>query len=114
MDMSDQRLAFPKGQPRVVDRIQRKQELRAQERACRKAVKARDKGRCVVPGCKERSAHLHHIVYRSRGGKWRSENVCSLCVTHHQMVHASMIRIEGNADSELVITGDVNKLRFKL
>ena len=114
MDMSDQRLAFPKQPPRVVDRIQRKQELAKQERECRKAVKARDKGKCVTPGCKERSAHVHHIVYRSHGGRWQSSNCASLCPFHHGLVHAGKIKIMGNADVHLTFTGDVKKLRFKL
>lgn len=106
--------AIPKGTPRIVDRIAKKRDLEQRERDCRKAVKARDKGRCVVPGCKEASKHLHHIIYRSRGGKWRTENICSLCVTHHQMVHAALIQISGNADEELIITGDKERLKFKL
>jgi 5-methylcytosine-specific restriction endonuclease McrA len=82
-------------------------------RACRAAVKKRDKGRCVIPGCKEAAQHMHHIVYRSHGGKWHSENICSLCVTHHQLVHAGLIQIAGNADVHLDITGDLKHLRFK-
>lgn len=84
------------------------------ERDCRDIVKKRDKGKCVIPGCKEKSDHLHHITYRSKGGKWRSGNICSLCASHHQMVHLGKIQIEGNADDELKITGDVAALRFKL
>ncbi len=84
------------------------------ERICRAAVKKRDHGKCVVPGCKETSAHLHHIVYRSKGGKWKSENICSLCVAHHALVHAGRITITGNANEHLTIKGDKKDLRFKL
>ncbi len=107
-------LAFPKPEPRVVRKKAKKLDLQSQERVCREAVKKRDKGRCVVPGCKERSAHMHHIVYRSRGGKWKPENICSLCVAHHLLVHAGLIAISGNADDELIITGDRKHLSFKL
>jgi hypothetical protein len=106
--------AFAKGIPRVLDRIEKKRDLAAQERACRLAVSKRDKGRCVVPGCREASQHLHHILFRSRGGKWRSGNVCSLCITHHQMLHAGLIQISGDADVHLTITGDAKHLRFTL
>ena len=95
--------SIPKGTPRVIDRIQQKRDYAKQERECRIAVKQRDKGRCVVPGCREASKHLHHIVYRSRGGKWQSGNIASLCVMHHQMVHAALIQIDGNADEGLTI-----------
>lgn len=108
------KLALPKGTPRVLDRIARKKDLAQQERLARAAVKRRDKGRCVVPGCKEASRHLHHIVYRSRGGKWQSQNLASLCVRHHQLVHAGLIQIAGNADDELIITGDKKYLAFRL
>lgn len=108
------RIGFPKGTPRIVDRIQQKKDLAAQERECRAIVARRDKGKCVVPGCKESGIHKHHIQYRSRGGKWRSANVCSLCVKHHQLVHASLIQIAGNADEHLDITGEAKYLRFKL
>jgi len=103
-----------KGTPRVLDRIQQKRRLAQQERACQLAVRARDKGRCVVPGCRDAAKHLHHIHARSLGGKWTSANVCSLCVKHHQLVHGRVIAIEGDADQELVITGDVKHLRFVL
>lgn len=85
-----------------------------QERVCREAVKRRDKGKCVIPGCKERAEHMHHITYRSKGGKWRTENICSLCASHHSMVHLGKIQIHGNADEHLTITGDTDSLRFKL
>jgi hypothetical protein len=114
MDMTDPALAYPKARARVLDRIQRKADLAKQERLCRAAVKQRDKGRCVVPGCKEALKHLHHIVYRSQGGKWRSENVCSLCVKHHQLLHGGLITISGNADEHLTITGDAKYLKFRL
>lgn len=107
-------LAFPKGTPRVVDRIAKKRDYAKQERDCRIAVKARDHGRCVVPGCKESSRHLHHIVFRSRGGKWRTGNIASLCVKHHQFLHAGLISITGDADVHLTITGDAKYLRFTL
>jgi 5-methylcytosine-specific restriction endonuclease McrA len=107
-------LAITKGRPRVVDRIQRKRDLDATIRACRKAVRARDKGRCVVPGCRERAQHLHHIRFRSQGGKWTTGNVCSLCVSHHQMVHTALIEITGDADDELIILGSKDRLRFGL
>lgn len=104
----------PKGQSRVEMKRDKRLTNAAQETLCRSQVKARDKGRCVVPGCKERSVHLHHIVYRSKGGKWRSENMCSLCVGHHGLVHAGKITITGDANCHLTITGDRKYLEFKL
>ena len=104
-------LPLSKGTPRVIDRIQKKRDLEKQMRDCRRAVKARDHGRCVIAGCRQSAVHLHHIVYRSRGGKYHTANCCSLCVTHHQMVHAALIQITGNADKRLTITGKTKRVR---
>ena len=109
--------AIPKvraGESRAETKRSKRLSKAEQERICREIVKRRDKGKCVVPGCKDRSEHMHHITYRSKGGKWRSENICSLCPSHHQMVHLGKIQISGNADEHLTITGDAAALRFKL
>ncbi len=107
-------LAIPKGEPRVIRRRDKRLSLAQLERQCRTEVRKRDKGKCVVPGCRERAVHLHHIVYRSHGGKWRTENICSLCQGHHGLVHAGRIQINGNANDELIITGTKADLAFKL
>jgi len=96
---------LPKAQPRVLDRIEQKHKLAAAERLCRKVVKARDKGRCRVTGCKGASVHLHHVVFRSQLGKWESSNIVSLCARCHQFVHAGLLSITGDADKKLTFTG---------
>jgi hypothetical protein len=35
-------------------------------------------------------------------------------VEHHQLEHAGVISISGNGDEEIIITGDVDALRFRL
>jgi hypothetical protein len=105
---------FREGDSRAEARRQKRLSHQQDERTCREAVHRRDKGKCVIPGCKERSAHLHHILYRSKGGRWRTQNICSLCPSHHAMVHAGRIQISGDADVELFITGDTAALKFKL
>lgn len=106
----------PKGQLRVEVKRDRKRDDQAAERLARAAVRRRDHGKCVVPGCKESAKHLHHITYRSRSRKrrWDTGNLCSLCPGHHGMVHAGRIAIAGDADVHLDITGDVEALKFKL
>ncbi len=105
MSMDTSQLMFPKGQPRVLDRIAQKHALAAAERLCRKVVKARDKGRCRVTGCKDASTEMHHIVYRSHGGKHISSNCVSLCTLHHKFVHAGLLTITGDADKKLTFEG---------
>lgn len=112
--MDTRGLKFAKPEPRVVAKRKRRLTKDEQERLCRVLVHQRDKRHCVVPGCKERTAHLHHIQYRSRGGKWTTQNICSLCVAHHHLVHNGYLTISGNADEELIIKGDKKWLVFKL
>jgi 5-methylcytosine-specific restriction endonuclease McrA len=108
--------ALPKPEPRCVDK-KRRQKLDAKdERACREIVRARDKGRCRIPNCSERAVHLHHIVYRSKSKRlrWNPANLASVCHEHHQLLHAHVIDITGDADSEIVVTGDIDKLKFRI
>ena len=109
--------AIPKPEPRCVTK-KRKQKINIRdERACREIVRARDKGRCRVPNCNERDGlEMHHITYRSHSTKnrWNPKNCCLLCKDHHDLRHAGVIHISGDADGELVITGDVDRLRFRI
>lgn len=109
--------AIPKPEPRIVTK-KRKQKLDARdERACREIVRARDKGRCRIPNCNERDGlEMHHITFRSQSAKrkWDPRNCCLLCKTHHQLRHAGVIHISGDADGELVITGDIDRLKFRI
>ena len=105
----------PKGQKAIPEaKRARRLDRQQQERDCREIVRKRDKGKCRIPGCKERAEHLHHILYRSKGGKWKPENITSLCPSHHHMVHLGKIRISGNANEELIIEGSREALSFKL
>lgn len=47
----------------------------------RDAVKARDHNRCQV--CGKQATSLHHIIFRSQGGKNHIANLISLCNLHH-------------------------------
>lgn len=92
--------AFPKGTPRAAVKLTNERDAKAEERACRKAVDARDQHRCFLPGCKVRASEKHHIVSSSVRGKriWRSDDIVSACGTHHSWVKAGLIRISGNPD----------------
>lgn len=51
----------------------------------RDAVKKRDHHKCQFPGCECRDINLHHIIFRSQGGKNDEANLVSLCSTHHTL-----------------------------
>src|ERR1700674_1017585 len=53
-----------------------------------RALRVRDKG-CRFHGCDRQVnwSNPHHIVYRSRGGSDKLENLVLLCFFHHRLVH---------------------------
>jgi hypothetical protein len=54
----------------------------------RRAVHARDQGKCRWCGRTNAGIHLHHVIYRSNGGKHLLENLIALCGEHHALVHS--------------------------
>ncbi len=106
----------PKPEPRCVLKLRAKKWDTKNERACREITRKRDGGKCRIPGCKEHATELHHIVARAHSKKrrWDTRNVCWLCRSHHQLRHAGIISIGGDADRELIVTGDIDRLRFRL
>ncbi|MFO0727934.1 MAG: HNH endonuclease signature motif containing protein [Myxococcota bacterium] len=63
--------------------------------ALRKAVRARDGGRCVVPGCTHfRFVDIHHLVPVAMGGPHALANLVSLCTAHHQRLHEGVLAVE--------------------
>jgi hypothetical protein len=73
--------------------------------ATRRAVWRRDRGRCVVPGCRNaRYADVHHVVARAAGGDHAPTGLVCLCTAHHRAVHDGRIRISGHAPHALRFT----------
>jgi hypothetical protein len=64
----------------------------------------RDGWRCAVPGCSSRrNLHVHHIVFRARGGTEYKTNKITLCEVHHRHgIHAGRIRLRGLAPDHLL------------
>ncbi|MFO0726310.1 MAG: HNH endonuclease signature motif containing protein [Myxococcota bacterium] len=61
----------------------------------RRAVRARDGGRCVVPGCTHlRFVDIHHLTPVAMGGPNALANLVSLCTAHHQRLHEGRLAIE--------------------
>jgi 5-methylcytosine-specific restriction endonuclease McrA len=108
--------AIPKPAPRCLEKKRRQKWDAQNERAAREITRARDKGKCRIPGCKEHATELHHIVPRSQSRRKRFEtsNLVWLCQEHHRLRHAGVIRIDGSADDEIIVTGDTELLRFRL
>jgi len=72
--------------------------------AVRKVVRARDRDRCRVPGCRSaQNIDVHHIVHREHGGSHAPSNLILLCSGHHAAHHEGRLVIRGTADALEVI-----------
>jgi hypothetical protein len=68
--------------------------------ATRKLVRARDRDRCRVPGCRSaQNIDVHHIVHREHGGSHEPSNLVCLCFGHHTAHHEGTLIIHGTADA---------------
>ena len=66
--------------------------------ALRRRVFARDRYRCVVPGCRSaRNLDLHHVMFQSHGGRHELSNLCLTCSAHHAACHDGKLTITGLA-----------------
>jgi len=59
-------------------------------------VLARDQHRCQACGATDH-LHAHHIVFRSRGGLTRQENLATVCVACHGLIHEGRLFAAGRA-----------------
>ena len=70
--------------------------------AIRREVFWRDRGRCVVPGCRNATyVDLHHLDPRSEGGSNDPDNLVVLCSAHHSALHRGRLRIDGKVSTGL-------------
>jgi 5-methylcytosine-specific restriction endonuclease McrA len=70
--------------------------------ALRRKVLRRDRGRCVVPGCRHhRFVDLHHLEARADGGEHDENNLVVLCSAHHRALHRGQLTIRGSVATGL-------------
>ncbi len=70
--------------------------------AIRRKVMRRDKGRCVVPGCKHTHfVDVHHLNPRAEGGDHDPDRLVVLCCAHHRAAHEGALIIEGRVSTGL-------------
>ncbi len=64
--------------------------------AVRRMVLARDHHRCQIPGCaSSRFVDVHHLRHRADGGDDQPFNLLATCDSHHGLLHAGAICIDG-------------------
>ena len=80
----------------------RKRTERAEWAKVRRVVLARDGRRCRACGRRD-GVEVHHVRFRSVGGRHTSANCCCLCTLCHADIHAYRLTLSGNADRKLKI-----------
>jgi 5-methylcytosine-specific restriction endonuclease McrA len=81
----------PKPKPTLLAKRQRAADKKREWRNVQALVRARDRGRCVV--CGRPGREVHHVLYRSHGGRSEPGNLALLCLRCHQDVHAHLVRL---------------------
>lgn len=87
-------IGFPKPRPRVIDKREAAKEKAANWKRVSKLVKARD---LVCRVCKQPGDHIHHLVYRSHGGKDVPSNLILTCADCHRDIHAKVVLVSFKA-----------------
>jgi 5-methylcytosine-specific restriction endonuclease McrA len=87
----DRVIGFPKPKPRVLDKRQSARDKATNWAKVSKLVKARD---LVCRVCKGPGNHIHHIVYRSHGGKDVPSNLILTCADCHRDIHAKVTLVD--------------------
>ena len=72
--------------------------------AMRSYVVRRDQ-HCRFAGCRARIDEVHHLIYYSRGGPTRSDNLIGLCWYHHHLVHEGGWHLTGDPNEDVTGTG---------
>ena len=97
--------ACPKPRPAIFDKRDERREAEAVQRSVTAQVDARDGYACRCCGREKGrglAMHRHHLVFRSKGGLWSTENIVLLCALCHALLHARQLWILGkNADKRL-------------
>ena len=73
----------------------------------RRAVLARDRHRCTVPGCTSSLfVDVHHLQWWSKGGEHAMSNLTTLCTLHHDLAHHGRIVVSGSPGALVVLHAD--------
>lgn len=74
---------------------------RTVSRAQLRALRVRDRDRCVAPGC-EATRHLqaHHVLWWRFGGPTDLDNLALVCGHHHTLIHDSGYRLVPDGQGE--------------
>lgn len=78
-------------------------------------VLARDKYTCQNCKKKDKRLEVHHIVYRSKGGSNKADNLITLCKICHDKIHDGTIKLKGGkSKGNLLHATQMNSIRKQL
>lgn len=80
-------MARPVPKPNHKRRVPKRVNRGKFSKAVRDEVYERDQGRCRM--CGRLGTELHHVKFRSQGGRGVSTNALTLCTKHHSEVHSN-------------------------
>lgn len=89
--------SFPKPEPRAKGKRRESSRHAVARKSCRLEVLLREQYRCRRCGLSVSSdtAHVHEIVYRSRGGDATDASNCiPLCPECHRLIHDAKVTVE--------------------
>lgn len=75
----------------------------------RRAVIARQGGKCAAPGCSHTHLEIHHVIWWSNGGPTDLDLLVGLCVRCHHLLHRGLLNIRGNAHDGFQFTNHDNR-----
>lgn len=92
-------MLLPKPRPKLLlDRVL-KREKDSNWRKVRRIVLERDGYRCRV--CRRKKAvDVHHVIFRSLGGKDEAKNLIAVCKVCHEGIHGHVIRLRWKDDQQ--------------
>ena len=113
--------AEPKPRPSILERADRRKKLKAASEKMRKDVRGRDCQQCqschvtvfVHANNPLQQAQVHHIQFRSHGGKNEMKNLITVCAECHAKIHAHEIEVKGKNANDVRFIRQPRATRFK-
>lgn len=102
-------LKFAKPRPRLLDTRAIKAAQALQWRELRRRVLKRDGGVCRV--ClRAKAFEIHHVLFRSLGGKDEARNLIAVCRTCHEDIHGHVVKLRWRDDTNRAGTLRIERL----
>lgn len=91
-------VALPKPRPRLLDKRAVAAAKSRQWHEVRRVVLKRDRDTCRI--CRHAKAiDVHHVLFRSLGGKDEARNLISVCKRCHEDIHGHVVKLRWTDDS---------------